>query len=178
MKFLKAGLVAGSMIAIAAVLHACGGGAAAAGTCPKIGVLPDAADNPVTGPDGEVVALARLSVQHGTCIYDKSNASRTGYSKVRFPMTVRVSAARFQGARVQDIDVEYVVATVAPDGVITGRQTYSTTIGLSSATNFEDEKILIEIPYQGNGEASQHRVVAAFLIDRETVALNRSRLGR
>jgi len=159
-------------------LAACGANSSAAGQCPKIGVLPDAADLPVTDANGQVIALARLSLQNGPCIYDKSAVQRTGFSKVSFPLTVRVSAAQVKGARVNDIDVTYIVATVSPEGAITGRQEYRLNVDLDGTTGKEDDKILINIPYAGNGNAAQHRVVAAFKVDRETVQLNRERLGR
>jgi hypothetical protein len=169
---------AGVLTAAGLTLAACGTSSSAAGICPKIGVLPDAADLPVTNSEGQVVALARLSVRNGPCIYDKTQAPRTGFSKVSFPLTVRVSAARFRGARVSDIDVTYIIATVSPDGVITGRQDFEMTVDLDGELGSEDDKVLINLPYEGNGAAGQHRVVAAFKVGRETVALNRQRLGR
>lgn len=169
---------AGVLTAAGLALAACGANSTAAGTCPKIGVLPDAADLPVTNANGEVVALARISLQNGACIYDKSQAERTGFSKVSFPLTVRVSAARFRGARISDIDVEYIIATVAPDGAVTGRQEFEISVELDGEVGSEDDKIFINLPFQGNGNAGQHRVVAAFKVDRETVTLNRQRLGR
>jgi hypothetical protein len=169
---------AGVLGAAAITLAACGANSTAAGVCPKIGVLPDAADLPVTNPSGQVVALARLSVAHGACIYDKTQAPRTGFSKVTFPLTVRISAARFKGARISDVDVTYLIATISPDGVITGRQNYEMTVEFDGEVGSEDDKVLINIPYEGNGTAGQHRLVAAFKVDRETVLLNRQRLGR
>lgn len=173
-RFAAAGVLTAAGIALAA----CGANSTAAGTCPKIGVLPDAADLPVTNANGQVVALARLSVRNGPCIYDKSQAAKTGYSKVSFPLTVRVSAARFKGARISDIDVDYVIATVSPDGVITGKESYEISVDFDGGVGSEDDKVLINIPFEGNGSAGQHRVVAAFKVDRETVKLNRQRQGR
>lgn len=171
-------IAAGLVTAAALALASCGGNSAAAGKCPKIGVLPDASDLPVTNAAGEIVALARLSVANGACIYDKTQVTRTGYSKVQFPLTVRVSVARTQGSGVGDIDVKYIVATVSEDGVVTGKQVYDMSVSFDGRTGFEDETLLITMPYEGNGSASQHRIVAAFQLDRETVRINRQRLGR
>lgn len=160
------------------ILAACGANSAAAGKCPKIGVLPDAADLPVTDANGQVVALARLSLRNGPCIYDKTRSRNTGFSKVTFPLTVLVTAASAKGAAQNDIDVSYVIATVSPDGVVTGRQTYQMSVDMDGTTGVEDDKIQISIPFEGNGTASEHRVVAAFKVDRATIDLNRRRLGR
>lgn len=171
-------LAAGLVTAAALALASCGGGSAAAGKCPRIGVLPDAADLPVTNASGEIVALARISLANGPCIYDKTQVTRTGYSKVQFPLTVRVSVARVQGSSVNDIDVKYIIATVSADGVVTGQQSYEMNVDFDGRTGFEDEKLLVTVPFEGSGSASQHRVVAAFQLDRETVQINRQRLGR
>lgn len=169
---------AAALTAIGIGLASCGAGSSAAGACPKIGVLPDAADLPVTNAQGEIVALARISLQNGPCIYDKSQAARTGFSKVSFPLTVRVSAAQLKGALISDVDVSYVIATVSPDGAVTGKQEFDMNVDLDGKSGSEDDKIFIDLPFEGNGNASQHRVIAAFKVDRETVSLNRQRLGR
>jgi len=179
MNFVKGGVAALLCGAALIILQACSpGNSAAAGKCPRIGVLPDAADYPVKDGNGKVLALARLSLTNSACIYNKSNTAETGFSNVSFSLTVRVAAALSQGSRISRIAAPYVIATVAPDGVITGRQEYTMDVDVSGRTGTEDERVTINIPYQGGGDAAGHRVVVAFKLDEATVRLNRSRLGR
>jgi hypothetical protein len=166
--------VTGSALALAA----CGIQSTAAGVCPKIGVLPDAADFPVRNANGDIVALGRLSLSNTSCIYDKSRVVETGFSSVSFTLTVTASVVRSEGARLSSVDLPYVVATVAPDGVITGRQESVLEVSLDGRSGQDEDRLNIRIPYRGNADADQHRVVAAFRVDEQTVLLNRNRLGR
>ncbi len=175
---MKNAILAACASASLLVLAACGVNSAASGTCPRIGVLPDAADLPVKNGTGEVVALARLSVSNSPCVYNKSRVASTGFSTVEFTLTVRVAAAATKAVRVTSVKAPYLVATVAPDGVVTGRQRYEMNVDISDRTGSEDDRIKITLPYEGSGNASGHRIVVAFQLDEETVRLNRSRLGR
>lgn len=171
-----------SLLAAALGVSACGGPLinTATGPCPKIGVLPDAADYPVRGPNGQILGLASLSVVHGACVYNTSRARETGYSSVQVLLTVFASGVRSPGADLDEITAPYVVATVADDGVLTGREEYVADINLGlDGKGSEEEKINVVMPYKGIvGDANQHRIVVAFKLDREDVELNRSRLGR
>lgn len=178
MKARHALIVAAMLGAGAFALSGCGGSSAAAGPCPKIGVLPDAADYPVQDASGKLLALARLSVSNSACIYDKSQASSTGFSRVDFSIEVTVTAVRAEGSLVDDIDVPVVVATVSGDGVLTARDDYEMNVEIDGRTGEETQRLQIRVPYAGNGFATDHRVLAAFRLDERTVQFNRSRLGR
>lgn len=159
-------------------LSGCGGGSAAAGPCPKIGVLPDAADYPVQDANGKVMALASLSVSHGACIYDKSQTSSTGFSRVEFNMQVTATAVRAEGSLIDDVDLPVIIATVSGEGVLTGRETYEIGVEIDGRTGSRTQQLHIEVPYRGGGFATDHRILVAFQLDEKTVQFNRSRLGR
>ncbi|WP_416897609.1 MAG: hypothetical protein ACMVY4_19435 [Minwuia sp.] len=178
MRKTQLGWTAALLTVIAVGVSSCGLGSAAFGTCPKIGVLPDAADKVILDNNGQLLALARLSTANSPCAYDKTDTQRTGYSRVSFTLTVRSSAARNQGAQISRVDTPYVVATVAPDGTVTGKQNYDMTVSIDGQSGFEEDRIQIRIPYEGGGEASQYRVVVGYQLDRAAVEQNRSRLGR
>lgn len=178
MKLRHAAIVAALLGASALTLSGCGASSSAAGPCPKIGVLPDAADYPVQDANGKILALARLSVDHGVCIYDKSQASSTGFSRVDFNMQFHVSVVRAEGSLIDDVDVPVVIATVSDDGVLTARQNYDMNVTMDGRTGQESQALHIRIPYKGNGNATDYRVLAAFKLDEAAVQFNRKRLGR
>lgn len=166
---------------LALALAACGGvGTAADGTCPRIGVLQDAANYPLKDSAGSIRALARLSVDRATpCTYNKSNTAQTGFSTMRTVLNVRAGAARAETASMSSIEVPIIVATVSPDGLLTGRHKLTMDVPFTTGgTGNAEEQVEVVISYKGSGEADQHRIVVAFDLDRDEVLLNRSRVGR
>lgn len=166
---------------LALVLAACGGvGTAADGTCPRIGVLQDAANFPLKDSAGNIRALARLTVNRATpCTYNKSNTAQTGFSSMRTVLDVRVDAARAESASMSTIEVPVIVATVSEDGLLTGRHRLTMDVPFTTGgTGNAEEQVEVVISYKGGGEADKHRVVVAFDLDRDEVLLNRSRIGR
>ncbi len=166
---------------LALVLAACGGVTTAAdGTCPRIGVLQDAANYPLKDSAGNIRALARLSVSRATaCTYNKSNTAETGFSTMRTVLNVRADAARAETANMSSIEVPVIVATVSADGLLTGRHRLTMDVPITTGgTGNAEEQVEVVISYKGSGEAEQHRIVVAFDLGRDEVLLNRSRVGR
>ncbi|MDF1734775.1 MAG: hypothetical protein P1U37_05775 [Minwuia sp.] len=166
---------------LALALAACGGvGTAADGSCPRIGVLQDAANFPLKDSAGNIRALARLSFSRATpCTYNKSSTDQTGFSSMRTVLNVRADAARAESASMSSIEVPVIVATVSADGLLTGRHRLTMDVPFTTGgTGNAEEQVEVVISYKGSGEAEQHRIVIAFDLDRDEVLLNRSRVGR
>jgi hypothetical protein len=174
--------VAAGLAAALLALAGCGGGdqPTLPATCPRVGILADAADlthfRPGAGQDLSAMVLdARITGFQARCDYTRRGRA------LEMILTVQFAAERgpaAQGARTAELP--YFVTVVSPDEtqVIAPPQHFSTRVVFPtnvSRVRANGQELSIVIPLGGERRLGDEAVLIAFQLTPEELALNRRR---
>ena len=178
-QFVVAGGLAGALLA----LTGCGGGGERPilpATCPRVGILADAADlsrfRPGGGQDiSDLLVDARITGFNARCDY-----ARRGRA-LEMILTVQFAAERgpaAQGSRTADLPYFVTVVSADETRVIAPPQHFTTRVAFPpnvSRTRVNGQELSIVIPLGNEQRRGEQAVLIAFQLTPEELAMNRRR---